>query len=409
MATMMKNIFVVVAVVCSMYGSVGAQWRTVEIPDTLSRYTTVKGVVSAPDGSVIVLSDHEYNWWTYGGHKHTRWFARIHRVFQDGTVRHLGTISNGDNEYEPGTRFSDLTVLNDTLVIELADQSDFMAPTRIGVLDMTSDSIFVSEGYPRVHFVCDSRRMLVGMWSGEVSTFVDIKTGEELGTQLLDGEITGLGPIIARRVTDDSVFVERTCTSESVGLRVRHDWQRPLIEVGQTGYVYLYERDTAASQYIVGLSWSNDMGYTFSNVSRPGTIIAYGSMTDGDHAFVSQHPSGSKFRVSFADRYGNLRFGYYEASDTLRIEAVAGRDRKSVALGVNWYDSTYKAHVGVAFLDPNVSVEEEVRTTSPLTWAVFTTIGQYVSSGEGAFEAAILDRGMYIVVEGGKARLVMRQ
>ncbi len=408
MATMMKILFVV-AVVCSMYGSLSAQWRTVEIPDTLSTLTFVRGLVPAPDGSVVLFSDHLYDWWTWGGFKHTRWFARIHRVYQDGTVRHLGTFSNGNNENEPGTMFSRLTVLNDTVVFQLDDQHDAARPTRVGVLDMASDSIFVSEVYPRVFYVCDSRRALVGTWNGGVSTLVDIHTGEVRGTQSVDGEIVGLGPIIARRVGNDSAFIERTCTSESVGLRVPFYKWTSSFEIGHTGTFYLYERDTAAYHQIVGISWSTDMGATFSRVVRAGFIEEYFAMADGGHVILSKHAEGAKYRVSFADRYGATKYGYYVAPDTLRIEAVAARDRDNIALGVNWYDSTNKAHVGVVFLDPSVSVNETPTTSTTDCWKAFTTIGQYVTGGEGAFDVANLDGGMYIVVEGGKARLVMKQ
>lgn len=405
---MMKNIVVVVAVVCGTCVSVVAQWRTVEIPDTLSRSTNVKGMVLAPDGSVIVLSDHEYDWSTLGGFRHTRWFARIHRVYQDGTVRHLRTFSNGNNENEPGTRFSAMTILNDTIVFLLVDQHDAQVPMWIGILGIASDSIHHSEVFSKVYYICDVRRAMVSLSSTERRA-VDVVTGEMSEAPPLQEETIGLGPIVLRNITNERVLVERMCTSERVVLTISPIWNRPTISVGLTGIVYRFERDAVPSQPIVGISWSNDLGSSFSKVSRPGTIIAYGSLADGDHAFVTQHSSGSKYRVSFSDRSGDQRFGYYEAPDTLRIGAVAGRNRRNVALGVNWYDSTHKARVGVAFLDPSLSVTDEYQESRPASWKAYTTLGQYVTGGEGAFDVAVLDRGMYIVVEGSKAHLVMKQ
>ncbi len=406
---MMKKLFVIVAVLCSTSVMAKGQWRVVAIPDTLSTLTSVERLVSTPDGSILLFSNHMYESSTLSGFRYARWFARLHRLYSDGTIRHLATYSNGSNESEPGSQFSRLSVLNDTIIFQLDDQHDGGRPTRVGVLDMASDSIFVSEVYSRVFYVCDSRRAVVGTWSGGMSTLVDIHTGEVQGTQFVDGEIVGLGPIISRWVDHDSVFIEKACTSESVGLGVPyHPWGPP-IYVGQTGTFYLYERDTAASKPIIGISWSTDMGATFSRVLRAGAVRGFCAMADGGQAILSQHTTGPKYRVSFADRYGVPRYGYYIAPDTLRIEAIDARDRDNVALGVNWYDSTHKARVGVAFLDPSLSVTDEYQESRPASWKAYTTIGQYVTGGEGAFDVAVLDHGMYIVVEGGKARLVMKQ
>ena len=401
-----KNIIVLVAVMCGAFVYSGAQWRIMEIPDPYSRYVYVRGMVSVPNGGVIVLTEHVYQCGTISGFKYDCSSAQIHRTYSDGTVQHLATFRFGDNEYEPGTSFGGYSVLGDTIVFKLLNLSDVCCEKQIGVLNTTTDSVFLSEAYRRVHWICSSRKAVVSNLYGEIGKLLDIYTGETQDVPVSSDVINGFGPVVARTMPDTNIIVERMCTDERVDLG---NPRGSMFEVGPTGTVYRLDRADAPRFATTGISWSNDMGVTFSNVVRYGDIKKFYQAPDGGHVILTEHTTNPKNRVSFADRYGNLRFGYVIVPDSLRVDAIAGTDRGNISIGVNWYDSTYKAHLGVAFLDPSVAVtQEEVITPMQGTWTAYTVLGQYVASGEGAFEVAFLAPGMYIVVELGKSRLVMK-